>query len=634
MNKILKHSIFCFAAASSVALVSCSSDDEIASAEADSLGAYGNIYFTETSLTAELDPEEPTIYTVALKREDATSAVTVPMVVEGADSVVTASEAHFVAGEDSTTVTIDFSKAEIGVTYTATVKAANTIYMTPFELTVTRVKWNEAGSYFDDEGNLITSYAKYTDDLVTTFWSIDNTTQVVKLQERDDKPGYFRIVNAYAGGYAYNEEGDYDADNDYYIIIDASDPEKVYIPEKCEQGTDWGYGNFIVWSMAGYYIANGDEESATDYYGKYEDGVITFPAGALLFGMAGYNDGGMYASNNNGAFRLEVEAIHQAYVADVTSADFTWETVFSEGAFTSSMLGNQSTAALLKGGCVNTTDSCDKTFNATYGTAYKIVSPYAEGYDIYFGVNADGDVTNPAGTQPTGLTAMGDSVYAYINASASSFSEKLTTLNITFTNADGSITYGTADEVLSNITWTQTTTGTYTYLADVWGDENGNAPSDAGLSLLKRDDKEDTYKITNWLMGVDYVFTWNHETNEVQVSDQYTGYTDDSYGDMYVIELNQYASSTASMPSSYYDPATQTFHFYVIYYVSAGYFGYGEETLTLDSASAAKAHKAHKSTVKTMKKAKAKGVKRTYKFCTTKRSMKESLKNAGKPLAF
>lgn len=634
MNKTLKYSIFCFAIASAATLASCSSDDDIAAAEADSLGAYGNIYFPETSFTAELDPVDPTTVTVALKRKDATSAVTVPMVVEGADSIVTASEAYFAAGEDSTTVTLDFSKAEIGVTYSAVVKAANTVYMIPFELTVTRVKWNDAGSYYDDNGEEVQGYAKYTDDLVTTFYGVDNTTQIVKLQEREDKPGYFRIVNAYAGGYIYNEAGDYDADNDYYIIIDATDSTKVYIPEKCEQGTDWGYGNFLVWSMAGYYLANGDEEAAEDYYGTYENGVITFPAGALLFGMADYNSGAMYTSNSNGAFRLEVKATTQAYVADIQSDDFSWETVFSKGAFTSSILGSESTAALLMGVCVNATDSCDKTFYATYGTAYKIVSPYAEGYDIYFGVNADGEITTPLGMQPTGIVAMGENVYAYINASASTFSERVITLNITFTNADGSITYGTADEVLSYITWTQTTTGTYTYLAAMWGDENGNAPSAAGLSLSKRDDKEDTYKITEWMKGIDYVFTWNHETNEVEVSDQYIGYTDDSYGDIYVIEHNQYASSTASKPSSYYDPDTQTFHFYVIYYVSAGYFAYGEETFTLDSTSAAKAHKAQKSTVKTIKGNKVKGMKRAYKFCAAKHGMKNCLKNAGQALAF
>lgn len=634
MNKTLKYSIFCFAAASSMALSSCSSDDDIAKAESDSLGTFGNVYFPETSFTAELDPVDPTTYTVTLKREDATSAVTVPMVVEGADSIITATEASFAAGEDSTSVTLDFSKAEIGVTYSAFVKAANSMYMEPFEFTVTRVKWNDAGSYYDDNGAIVTGYAKYTDDLVTTFYGIDNTTQIVKLQERDDKPGYFRIINAYAGGYAYNEDGDYDADNDYYIYIDATDSTMVYIPEKCEQGTDWGYGNFIVWSMAGYYLAKGDDEAAKDYYGTYENGVITFPAEALLFGMADYNSGGMYTSNGNGAFRLEVKATKQAHVADITSDDFSWETAFDEGAFTSSILGNETTAALLKGVCVNTTDSCDKTFYQTYGTAYKIVSPYAEGYDIYFCVNADGEVTSPLGSQPTGLVAMGASVYAYINASASSFSEKEITLNITFSNADGSITYGTSDEVLSNITWTQTTTGTYTYLASLWGDDDGNAPSDAGLSLLKRDDMDDTYKISNWLMGVDYVFTWNHETNEVVVSDQYSGYTDADYGDMYVVELNQYNSDTAEMPSSYYDPDTKTFHFYVIYYVSAGYFGYGEETFTLDSASAAKAHKALKANAKTMKKAKAKAMKRTYKFSSNKQSMKGCLKNASKALAF
>lgn len=588
----------------------------------DALGTYGNIYFPTTSYNVELEPTDPTAYQVTLSREDSTSAVTVPITVTGSE-VITATAAEFAAGQATTTINLSFPTAVVGTPYSVTLSAENAAYLKPCSFTVTRVKWNDAGFYYDESGQKVTGYANYTDDLLTTFFGVDNTTHPVKLQERDDKPGYFRLINAYGAGYAYNEDGDYDADNDYYIIIDATDPTKVYIPERCEQGTDYGYGNFIVFSMAGYYLEKGDASSAASYYGTYSNGKITFPVGALLFGMANYNSGGLYESNTNGAFCLVVNPDLNPYETDITSEDFTWANVFT-GAFSSEMLGNETKANLLKGTCTNTTDNCDKTFASEYGTAYKIESPYAEGYPIYFGVDSTGAITSPVTKQATGITAMGADVYATINTRESSFTDKVITLNITFTNEDGSITYGTSNETLSNITWTQKGTGTYTYLADMWGDD----AVDAGLALLKRDDQDNTFKITNWLMGVDFTFTWDTSTNKIVVSDQFSGYTHSSYGEVYVGELNQYTQDTAEMASSYYDPATRTFHFNVIYYCSAGYFGYGEETFVLD-ASSAKVHKAKAHAKKSMKRnSLKKNMKRTYNL-VAKYGLKQNLKNAG-----
>jgi len=592
---------------------------------ADALGTYGNIYFLQTSYNVELEPTDPTVYQVPISREDSTNAVTVPITVTGSD-VVKAADVEFAAGQATANVELSFSEAEVGTTYSVTLSAENVTYLTPCSFTVTRVKWNDAGFYYDESGQKVEGYANYTDDLLTTFFGVDNTTHPVKLQERDDRPGYFRLINAYGAGYAYNEDGDFDAANDYYIIIDATNPEQVYIPERCEQGTDYGYGNFIVYSMAGYYLEKGDEESAESYYGRYENGKITFPTDALLFGMANYNSGGLYSSNNNGAFCLVVNPDLNPYAADVTSDDFAWESVF-DGSFTSAILNNVSSAELLKGSCVNTKDDCDKTFAATYGTAYKIANTYAEGYSLYFGVDSTGAITTPEVKQPIGIKAMGADVYATINAHESSFTEKIITLNITFTNKDGSIDYGTSDEVLSNITWTATATGAYTYLADLWG----AGAVGTGLSLAKRDDMDDIYKIADWNEGIDLVFRWNQETNEVVVSQQFIGETYGDYGDIYIMELSWSGLDIEPMPSSYYDPATQTFHFYVIYFVSAGYIGYGEETFVLDNASAAKMQR---STAKSIRKRSVKGMKREYKFSNVKFGLKNTLKNPGQTMAF
>jgi len=599
------------------------------------LGTYGNIYFPSSSYSVELEPTEPTTYSVALYRSDSTSAVTVPITLEGDNDVIASTDAVFAANQAKTTIDLSFPNAEVGKTYSVRISAQNSTYLTPCTFAVSRVKWNDVGFYYDESGNKVEGYCNYTDDLLTTFYGIENTTHPIKVQERADKKGYFRLFNAYGEGYAYNDPGDWDTSQDYYIFIDATDPTKVYIPSRCVQGMNWAYGDFIIYSMAGYYIENPSKGTPDAYYGTYANGKITFPTGALLFGMAGYNEGGLYASNNNGAFKLVIDPDLDPYQADIES-DFDWEDVFT-GEFSSAMLDNVSQVTLCKGTCTNTKDDCDSTFAATYGTAYAISNMYAVDYPIYFGVK-DGKITLPiTEPQPTGIKALNEDVYATINVNASSFTDKVVTLNMTFTNKNGTINYGTFDEVLSNITWSQVGTGTYTYLSSLWGD----GAADPGLALYQRDDEPSTYKITSWLSGVDFMFTWDSETNKCVVADQTTGYNNS--GDIIqIMELNKYASSTADMDASYYDPATKTFNFNVIYYASqGGYYGYGTETFALDAAvSVAKATsnniykaKTAKASKKHLKKVSVKkNIKRTYNLRGKRVNVKSNLRIVGKAI--
>lgn len=609
MNKVFKLTYLALVGVMASLLNACTNDFSYDGAGSDdTLASYGNIYFPTKSYSVELDPTDPTTYTIEIMRSDATSAVSVPITVEGDDaSVVTASTAEFAADQTETTVTLSFPNAAIGTTYTVTLGAQGATYLDPCTFSFTRVKWNDVGYYYDSKGNKVEGWCNFTEDFLTTFFGISNYTYPVKVQERDDKPNYYRVLNVYGETCPLMGDEDYDATQTSYLYIDATDSTKVYIPSACNTHANVGYGDIYLHSLAGYYIANGDAASAEGLYGTKKNGKITFPAKSLLVGMTNYNSGGLYYANNNGAFCLSLDPDLDIYEASFPD-DFEFDEVYT-GAYKSALLNTETESTLYKGTCIETKDDCDKTFAEEYGTAYAIESPYAEDYHIYFAAK-DGKITLPiTDPQPIGIKALTEDVYATINAGASSFTDKVVTLNITFTNADGTIDYGTFNETLSNITWTQTTTGTYTYLSTMW-----NIGSERGLALNKRDDTDNTYKISNWLMGsTDLVFTWDKTTNKCEVQNQFTGYTHSKYGDMYIIELNQYASDTADQESSYYDPATKTFHFNIIYYVSQGYFAYGFETFALDAASAAKAHKAKPSAKISMKKATLKkDMKHTY----------------------
>ena len=166
--------------------------------------------------------------------------------------------------------------------------------------------------------------ATYTEDCVTTYFNVENVSYQVEVREKTDQPGLYRIINPYGAAYPYNEEGDYDTSKEYFIEIDATDPEGVYMPGVYGTGMNWGYGEFSISSLAYYYMAtNGatfEEVKDAGYCGVLADGVITFPAKSLLISLAEYNGGNFYYANNNGAFRLDMSDMTPVEAAPAKAA--------------------------------------------------------------------------------------------------------------------------------------------------------------------------------------------------------------------------------------------------------------------------------------------------------------------------
>lgn len=550
-------------------LSSCDDDDEYSRGEYP-LDGYENISLPGT-VNIEIEPTEPTTYTVEVSRVNTEGEATMPVeITDNTDDVFTVEPVVFKDGESKSVMTINFPNAEVGKSYHLALKVTDKNFTSPYDqanyldLTVSRVKWNNVGYVNDEEGNI---YCEYYDDFMTGLYGISgDLTTYIQVQERDDKPGYFRLVDPYR---AYAKAmGSYDEDGaPHYMYIDATDPKKVYMPSLFDSGMtlDPNYGSLIMWDMAGYYLARNDEASAAQYYGKYENGRITYPKGALLVGESLDPEGGLYPANNtgNGAFYLQITQPEEQYVAD-PRFDFDWEELFSAGQYTSEILGYNGTAAVSKGTCYVTTDGCDTIFANTYGDLYKITNPYGTNADIYFTVK-NGVVGVPGAdfaAQATGITVFGQNVYARINSDESSFSEKLINLNITYTNEDGSIEYGSGVDVISNITYSEWGQGIFTY--------NGLYGGQGLVQISKRDDAE-VYRLHDLFEeGYDIDFTWNRETNEVAMEPQYVC---EMQGLMIGV-MDLVTSGLADMaveegyvedPRSYYDPATNTFYFTTIY---------------------------------------------------------------------
>lgn len=126
-------------------------------------------------------------------------------------------------------------------------------------------------------------------------------------------------------------------------------------------------------------------------------------------------------------------------------------------------------------------------------------------------------------------------------------------------------------------TWAKYGTGTYHYN----GDDCFFSGDDPGLEIYKAEGF-DVYYITNW--GAGATFNFSIQNGYVIVDDGPTGYTHSSYGAVRVRDCSTYFSDWDPVVDGmgYYDKATKTFYFSVIYYVSAGYFGYGFESFEMN----------------------------------------------------
>lgn len=577
---------------------------------------YQKVSFVGNSKTEELDPAAPTSYTIQLTRSLTEGECKVPVeVTANTDSIFTVSEAYFADGDSIGSLTVEFPEAEIGKQYTLELAITDRKYVSSYTdgvfytYKVTRAKWNSLGM----------------GKLAENFWFEDVFD--VEILQKDDDPTQFRIMHPF-DAYAQILDGNQSEMITMRILQPGQTFADVNITEQ-----DLVYFNSI---NTGYFHTsyNADvwmhhpaaftslRDEANFLYSKVlsyqEDGKTP---GQIQLAPYYYMDGvgGWNQTAADGQVIITFPGFVPKYEATIEK-DFDWEEIFT-GDYKSSILGSSSQATLYKGVCVTKTDDCDKRFEEENGTIYRITSPYAEEYDLTFAVNADGWITIPEEfeLQPIGIKAMGEDVYAKINPLNSEFTEKVITLNITFTNEDETLEYGTTNETLSNISYTTIGTADWTYTL-VLANEDESPYLDAGLELQQRDDDPSQYRLLHWGFDVTLNFSID-KNNNFLVPEQEIGYVHPSYGPIMISDLVAY-SGDASFASKQLEDGT--YDVPVIYYVSAGNFGYGSEYVKLHpgvmpDAAAVKAHKiaARKAAIKNLK-VKKTNVKKANRFVAKK----------------
>lgn len=246
--------------------------------------------------------------TFTAERQDDYYEAYVPVVITINDDSVfeIPEEIYFDEGQSSTEFTIEFPEAESGKTYNCSISVTDPMYVSSYGLestelsfSVTIVNWTYLGQ------------GTWRDDMLC--WMANaakpNLETTCDIYEREDMPGYYRLDNVYTAEYlALMINGSLDALSSWQdfawassIYIDATDPDKVYMPFSYLGIADSSAGETFI-------LSDVDEAasilgiSSNGRYMTLKDGMITAPKGGIIFGFA--NSAYIYFMNTYGKFRV------------------------------------------------------------------------------------------------------------------------------------------------------------------------------------------------------------------------------------------------------------------------------------------------------------------------------------------
>lgn len=319
MKRIFKYTYLSLMAIVALALNACTSDYEYDGATAEG----EQVYFSNELASKVETPATASSFDVTINRINTKGSLIVPVTAtmsDGSIYTLATSNATFNDGESETKVTFTYDPSDIvyGTYYDINLSISDSQYTTiygnsSYSFQAGLTEWEDYGT------------GSYREDILTTFFGVDNYVFDVEIQKSVLTEGRYRVKNVYttlknpivSSDGASVDDGIVIDSDDHWMIVDASDPNYVYI-EGGETGLDVGYGEVSTTSMVSYYLAKGNslddlKASYPGLFGTLKDGVITMPTKSMLIGMADYNDGAMYYANGSGLFAI---ALPGSVIAD------------------------------------------------------------------------------------------------------------------------------------------------------------------------------------------------------------------------------------------------------------------------------------------------------------------------------
>lgn len=210
------------------------------------------------------------------------------------------------------TITVKFENIPTGERYRCSISITDPAYAQVYGYAATSVSF----SVQTFEWSKLQGKATYREGFLSDLINIKETylETEVDIYERKDKKGFYRLDNLYSAAFlarlnegeeAYKEntkalEKTYSAYtiSGSQLFVDASDPEKVYIPNQTI-GINSSFLGGIVYIASDVPEVFGAQSNLL--YGTLsKDGVISFPKNAITLGMSG----NYYFSNAAGKFRI------------------------------------------------------------------------------------------------------------------------------------------------------------------------------------------------------------------------------------------------------------------------------------------------------------------------------------------
>ncbi len=316
--------------------VSCQDELDYHAGEPDLASCYG-VYFPnqEAQKDHEFEPsEEGYRIEFKVKRLKTAGEINVPYTIESKEGM-SGSEIFFEDGQAETLLTVTLPEnPEMGLTYRCNIVIDDpqyalkyySDYKTSIDCSAVILKWNRLKGPNDEE------YGLWRDDFITCVmnWPTYDNTELI-IEERDDRPGYYRLTNIYTPEYvrallAPQGMGDdlriYEplCDPAKRFYIDATNPEKVYIPVQ-RPGLDLTSVGATDIILLSHHSDNVPIEPSENIYGTLdkETGTITFPQNGLLMSF----QGNVFYVNTRSLFRVMLPGFKPVDYSVAFDADFT-----------------------------------------------------------------------------------------------------------------------------------------------------------------------------------------------------------------------------------------------------------------------------------------------------------------------
>lgn len=437
--KTLKQIQYLFVAVLAMAMAACadnSPEEVFVPVELEGQGVY---FAKATKLNYEVEGTEGSIDFKVLRTETSGPA-TVNVYSTTETTLFTIPETiSFESGAAETTLTVSYANIVRGLKYDFNVGFEEGTDYGNSELNFTLLYPAEV----IEEWEVISETAIYTDNLYSMYGASNLTSAEISafkniVVEKEKNSEKYRFKSPYGAEYCdwmwgFSLPADFELP---YIVIDG-EYFKENFPNNPASATSYfvrpvalgmvmenGVGPYFdaeqinFGSLAGYLSSGGSPiapDNATYPAGKYDKKTKTFDLGACFHWLGGY---GYYPISGSGKFILSLDP---ALLETNYERDYTWAPVEeATGYFTSEMVGESWMIDVEQ-------SEEDPTF-------FKLVSPYAEGYHLYFFYDAETGKVKIPELQKSGMTSMANIIY--MDGSAEVSEDATFTFNLDFYHYD------------------------------------------------------------------------------------------------------------------------------------------------------------------------------------------------------